>query len=92
MTIPADATIRKTDNFVETVVDDEVVLLHIVNGQFYSLKDTGKRAWELLDANSRLSELVAAMQGEYDVDEATCRGELDALFADLRERTLVEVS
>ncbi|WP_158611011.1 PqqD family protein [Aurantiacibacter spongiae] len=91
MDLRNDSTIRKTDNFVETVVDDELVLLHIVNGKFYSLKETGRRAWELLDDVDRFDRLVAAMQDEYDVAEATCREQLEHLLGDLHERTLVSV-
>ncbi|MBH5323162.1 PqqD family protein [Aurantiacibacter sediminis] len=92
MDIANDTTIRKTDNFVETVVDDELVLLHIVNGQFYSLKDTGRRAWELLEDEKQFGSLVNAMCGEYDVAEETCRSELGKLFGELQERTLVELN
>lgn len=92
MDINNDAKISKTDNFVETVVDDELVLLHIINGQFYSLKDTGRRAWELLDDNPQFGQLCSAMCGEYDVTEDTCRSELGKLFGDLKERTLVEIN
>ncbi|KLE35086.1 PqqD family protein [Aurantiacibacter luteus] len=91
MQIDDDTRISKTENFVETVVDDEVVLLHIVNGQFYSLKDTGRAAWEMLEANPRFGDLVAAMREAYDVDEAVCRAELQTLMGELSERTLVEV-
>ncbi|WP_271077309.1 PqqD family protein [Aurantiacibacter sp. MUD61] len=92
MEISNDTEIRKTDNFVETVVDDELVLLHIINGQFYSLKDTGRRAWELLEDNKQFGSLVNAMCGEYEVAEDTCREELGKLFGDLQERTLVEIN
>lgn len=90
--IDNDCTVKKTENFVETVVDDELVLLHIVNGQFYSLKDTGRTAWNLLDEHPRFGELVDAMRQTYDVDEETCRNELQKLIGDLAKRTLVEVS
>lgn len=91
MQIDNDTRVSKTDNFVETVVDDELVLLHIDNGQFYSLKDTGRAAWEMLDANPRFGDLVAAMGEAYEVDEAKCRTQLQALMGDLAERTLVAI-
>ena len=91
MAIESDCTIRKSENFVETVVDEELVLMHIVDGRFYALKDTGRHAWKLLDEHARFGDLVEAVRGDYDVSEATCREELGKLFDDLRERTLVSI-
>ena len=91
MTIESECTIRKSENFVETVVDEELVLMHIVDGRFYALKDTVRHAWKLLDEHARFGDLVEAVCGDYDVSEKTCREELGRLFDDLRERTLVSI-
>lgn len=90
MEFDEETNIYKTENFVETLVDDELVLLHIINGKFFSLKDTGRRAWELLDTNPRFGTLLDAMVLEYDVDPARCRLELASLLADLEARTLLQ--
>ncbi len=86
-----NSRIRKTDNHVETMVDDEIVLMHIDNGKFFSLSNTGRKAWELLEEHSSLGALVAAIRAEYDVPEETCRSELVAMLAKLEERTLIAI-
>lgn len=91
MTIENESKITKTDDCVETVVDEELVLMNVVSGVFYSLKDTGKRAWELLDDRHSFGALVGAMCSEYDVAEDVCRTELTALIGELQERNLVKV-
>ena len=91
VTIDNNTKITKTDDCVETVVDDELVLMNIVNGLFFSLKDTGRRAWELLGEHRSFGALIDAMRSEYDVAEDTCRAELTKLIEDLQERTLVEL-
>ena len=91
MTIENESKITKTDDCVETVVDGELVLMNVVSGVFYSLKDTGKRAWELLDDQRSFGVLVDAMHKEYEVTEDVCRAELAKLIGDLEERTLVKV-
>jgi len=92
LTIENESKISKTDDCVETVVDDELVLMNVVNGLFYSLKDTARRAWELLDEQGSFGALVETMCGEYDVAEDVCRADLARLIEDLKERNLVEVS
>ncbi|WP_162199485.1 PqqD family protein [Aurantiacibacter marinus] len=91
MNIETKSKITKTDDCVETVVDEELVLMNIVSGVFYSLKDTGRRAWELLEGEQTFGALVDAMCSEYDVAEQTCRTELAKLIGDLEERSLVQV-
>jgi len=91
VTIANETTITKTDDCVETVVDDELVLMNVVNGLFYSLKDTGRRAWELLAEKDSFGALVDAMCSEYDVADELCRTDLTKLLTDLDERTLVKL-
>ncbi len=90
--ILGESRITKGDNHVETVVDDEVVLMHIDNGKFFALSNTGRKAWELLDKHDNLDALVSAMRAEYDVPDEICRTEMKALLANLQERTLIEVA
>lgn len=89
--IAADCQVTKSDNFIATEVDDELVLMHLANGRFYSLSDTGRRAWELLDEHPRFGDLSHAMRLEYDVAPEVCDTELAAMFGELLERNLIEL-
>ncbi|MEO1045694.1 MAG: PqqD family protein [Pseudomonadota bacterium] len=84
--------INKTDSHVETVVDDEMVLMDIEHGNFYSLTDTGKRIWELIDGPTRVDTLVERLTAEYDVAENECIEHLSGLLHDLQQRGLVTVT
>ena len=88
-----DATmIAKAGNHVETVVDGEVVLMHVDSGRFYSLGQTGRRMWELLDTHPSLPALVTAMTGEYDVPADRCEADLRDILKALEQRKLITLS
>lgn len=84
--------ISKTGDFVETVVGDEVVLMHTGDGRFFSLTGTARRTWELIDGHADRDALVEALLAEYDADRAQVAADVDALLAKLTERTLVETA
>ncbi|WP_164114852.1 PqqD family protein [Sphingorhabdus sp. Alg239-R122] len=90
--IKSDSSIRKNENFVETTVDGEVVLMHLDDGRFFSLSDTGKRIWELLDSHDHFDELVTATLREYDVSQEKCRQDLVDLLHNLKERALITIA
>ena len=35
--------------FVETVIDDEIVVMQLDSGDFFSLRDTARAIWEAID-------------------------------------------
>ncbi|NNC73001.1 MAG: PqqD family protein [Sphingomonadaceae bacterium] len=90
--IANDRKITKSGNHVETLVDDEIVLMHIDSGKFFSLSETSRRMWELLGEHDTLPSLVDAMAAEYEVKRGQCEAELTSVLLDLQERTLVTVS
>ncbi len=90
--IKGDSHISKNENFVETTVDGEVVLMHLDDGRFFSLSDTGKRIWELLDSHDHFDELVTIALAEYNVSQEECRQDLSDLLRDLEERALITIA
>lgn len=83
--------ISKTSDFVETVVSDEIVLMHTGDGRFFSLTGTARRIWELIDAHPHRDALVDALLVEYDIDRDAAIADVDALLAKLEQRTLVAI-
>ena len=91
MTIDNDACFVKTESFVETEVDGEVVLMDIDNGQFFSLELTGRRVWQMLDEHDSVNKLTAVLTTEYDVDADECRAQVAELLTNFQSRKMVSV-
>lgn len=69
----------------------ESILLDMNGSSYYGLDAVGTRFWELLAGGNDLDGAVAHLLETFDVDEATLRGDLDRLVAELREAGLVKV-
>lgn len=95
MSITADTKVRRTtEDFVHADVDDELVLMDVERGFFYSLRDTGRAAWDFMDEASGwhlVGALISALCEEFEVDEETCLRDLVVLINEMEEAGLVEI-
>ena len=65
------------------------VLLDPASGLYYSLDDVGGRIWELCDGSRLTSEVVAAIQEEYNAPPETIEADVLALLGELVDEKLV---
>ncbi|WP_165492047.1 PqqD family protein [Egibacter rhizosphaerae] len=72
------------------VVDDDVVVLDLDGSVYFRVNGTGRVLWERLQQPATVDELVAELTGNYDVDEAQARADVEAFLGDLRTRDLIE--
>ena len=86
----ASSLAKLIDQFAETEVDDEIVVMRIDNGDFFSLTETSKEIWELIDGQCDRDAIVAAMAESYGAERSTIEADVDAFLAQLRDAGLVE--
>ena len=90
--VSLSSTITKSDNFIESNVDDETIFMHLDEGEFLSTKSTGQRIWQLLDQPASVSEICVSLMKEFEVSEAECQEQTLAFVQSLAYANLVEVS
>ena len=97
MKITPESRVRRTpDNFVNAMLDDDLVFMDVAEGQFYGLREAGLRVWQLIEEVSgtwtQVQELTAALCAEFRVDEEKCLRDLAVLLDELQAVGLVELS
>lgn len=80
---------RAEGRYSESTIDDEVVLMHIESGEFYSLTGTAAAIWDLIDGQRDRAGLVTELAREYGVEPAEIGADVDAFLARLRAAGLV---
>lgn len=73
-------------------IRDERVLLDVSTSRYYSVNDTGSRAWELMDGQRTLEQIARQMAGEYGVEITVILSDLTPFIRDLEAEELVHVS
>ena len=77
------------DRFSEADIDDEIVVMRLDNGDFFSLAGTAAAAWRLIDGTRDRSHLVEALAAEYGGEKGEIAADIDEFLARLRELGLV---
>ncbi|UIP07229.1 PqqD family protein [Erythrobacter sp. SDW2] len=73
-----------TSAFIETTVDDEVVIVSLDEGKFFSLRDTGLAIWSKIDGIRDREQILAELQQEFDAPDDLLARDLDAFLAEVR--------
>lgn len=70
-------------------VGDELVLLDLPSGTYFSVNAVGAQAWELLKTGASGTEICDAVMQRFDVDRATVEADMAGLLTDLVGRGLI---
>jgi len=74
---------------VRECFEDEVVIINLENGNYYSLNGTGAEIWRELEAGGFAEAVAAALVARYEAPEATIRQAVESFIRQLEEHGLV---
>ena len=86
-----NALTKQSDRYAETDVDDEIVVMRLDNGEFFSLAGTAAATWRLIDGTRDREAVVAALAEQYEGAEADIASDVDEFLATLRDMGLLAV-
>lgn len=81
---------KRTENNLSSKIDDELVMVNINQGAYYTMNAVATRIWELLVEDRSVDELVELLTNEYAIDRATCTEEVNAFLQTLIKNGIVE--
>jgi hypothetical protein len=71
-------------------IDDELVMMDIEKGSYFSLNTVATRIWELLEGPLTIEGLCDLLLKEYDVDLSECRADVKEHLTKMQELGLVK--
>lgn len=80
---------RRSDSAISRQVGDDVVLLDVQSGRYFSLNASGVTIWDRLETDAGVNDLVEAVVSAFDVDRDTARRDVEDLVQQLHEAGLV---
>jgi hypothetical protein len=83
--------VRRSDVFANELSASESVMLDMDRGMYFGVQDVAKAIWDELSAPVSIEELCAALRERFEVDERTCREEVESFLDHLHRENLVEV-
>ena len=84
------STFRKAEGrFSETEIDDEVVVMNLESGEFFSLTGTARAIWQLIDGTRDRGALLAELAGDFEAEQAEIAADLDPFLETLGAAGLI---
>ena len=70
---------------------EEAVLLSLKNGKYYGVNHVGAAIWSIIQQPVTLSEIESSLMEQYEVDEETCRTEVETFLENMIREELIDV-
>lgn len=90
--ISMESRVSAAQQILSSDIGDEMVMMDINLGKYFSLKGPSGRVWELIDKDTLVHSIYEKLLQEYDVEAEQCEQELFALLHDMREANMITVS
>ena len=81
---------RKYDTITGSI-QDELVMMDIKKGKYFTLNPVATRIWVLLDKPLDIDEICNQLLIEYEVDTDQCRQEVEELLSEMVKLELILV-
>lgn len=97
LTEPTEQLFTRSRSVVSRVVAGETLIVPVRGkvgdlASIYSFNGTGSLIWQLLDAPRSLSELIAAVEREYEISPERAQKDVTQFLNDMRSVGLVDIS
>lgn len=79
----SNSVYTRRDGVVAQKASEQLVLLDVEGGQYYSLNEVGARVWELSDGSRTLKDIVTVVSEEFDAPPETVSSDVHELVDDL---------
>ncbi len=68
---------------------DELVMMDIEQGKYFSLNPVATRIWDLLEEQMTMEEICIDLQEEYDIDKETCKNDVQSYLSEMVKLRLI---
>ncbi|HWD28530.1 MAG TPA: PqqD family protein [Rhizomicrobium sp.] len=62
-----DTKLQRTEDWLSTVSNGAVIMMHGANGRFVALNETGSRIWALLETPLTVKDIGARLAEEFEI-------------------------
>ena len=80
---------KNSANFIESKIDDDLVLMNIHTGRVHGLAGTGLAIWNLIDGARDLEAMKTMMARNYKITVEACGPDIDRFIAKLEKSGFV---
>ncbi len=90
-TINLESTVSRAEGFATAAVHDELLMLNVEQGAYYSLDPIAADIWRILEQPTRVDAITEQLQKRYAVSAEQCQADVLEFLEKLRENGMILV-
>ncbi|MGL5087631.1 MAG: lasso peptide biosynthesis PqqD family chaperone [Clostridium sp.] len=90
-TIGLEDIIVKNKEIDDSEIDGDKVMMNLDKGEYFMMNSVGSRIWDIIDSPISVSEIMATLIGEYEVEEETCKASVVEFLVRLNNAELISI-
>jgi hypothetical protein len=90
MAIKSDNILVRNDNLIDSIIDEETILLSVVTSKYYGMDSVASRIWSLLQNPTTLERIISTLIQEYDISEEKCAQDVEEFLTELINEKIVK--
>jgi hypothetical protein len=79
--LPPELGLRRTEDWLSTVSNGTVIMMHAANGRFVGLNETASRIWALLEQPATVKDIGTRLAAEYEISPEQAIADMTPLVA-----------
>lgn len=83
------ALAKQAGRFTEAAIDDEIVVMHLSTGEFFSLTGTAAAIWRLIDGSRDRDALIGELSEEFGGNDREMAEDVEEFLNQLRGLGLI---
>jgi hypothetical protein len=91
MLITASSLVFKEKSITSSALDDELVLLNVDTGDYYTLNKTGSFIWGLLEQTPEVSKLIDLTAQKFAIEHEKACNDILVLLNNLASEKLINI-
>jgi hypothetical protein len=90
-TLSQDSLVVRSEDFITSTVDDDLVMMSLEKGIYYGLDAIGSQIWENIAEPISVNALCHKLTDQFEVDEAQCQTDVLAFLHELLNEEMIHV-
>jgi hypothetical protein len=87
--INLNTTIRRAEGFTTAPVQDDLMMLNVEQGAYYSLEPIAAEIWNMLEQPARVQDLTDRLQQRYAVAPEQCQADVLAFLEEMHGNGMI---
>ena len=87
--IELDTSVKRSEGFTTAAVQDDLMMLNVEQGAYYSLDSIAAEIWKMLENPSTARDLAGRLQPRYAVSLEQCQQDVLAFLEEMQANGMI---